>query len=85
MKFRNRDNGRDLELNLVSGSPYWADRDGDLYLTNEIGYCWPERPDTALKLVLRRESPKNDRCSIYKEIPLKSSSSSFHWPSEEIK
>ncbi len=55
MKYFDRENGQEIQLNNIIGSDYWENTSGELYATDSIrGYAWPVRPSHALKSILQR-------------------------------
>ena len=56
MKYLDRDNGREIELNIIMGCTYWENESGELYAVDRSrGYAWPIRPAMALKHILLRQ------------------------------
>ncbi len=55
MKFYDRNNNKELELQEIIGSDYWENSSGEIYAIDSTrGYAWPVRPSHALKSVLER-------------------------------
>lgn len=54
MKYPDRDNGHEKELENIIGTTFWSTKNGELYEI-ENGTCVPVSPRRALESILKRE------------------------------
>lgn len=56
MNYKSKESGREYSLENVEGTDFYADRDGDLYLVESSGYCYPIPAVEAVKALLKRKN-----------------------------
>lgn len=77
MKFLSIEDGRYYSLSKITGTDFWNDQDGDLYLATE-GTCERISGQKALESILRRGKPSSGYCPICDDKCLKGLPASFN-------
>lgn len=78
MHFKNKENGREHNLQKVTGSDFWYNNHEELFIVDEpTGYCYQTTALHALEAVLRRKSNTNDLCCMCLETPHQANPGAF--------
>jgi hypothetical protein len=70
MIFKNKENGREHELNKIEGTDFWYNNHEELFIVDEpTGYCYQTTALHALESILRRKNMRNALCCMCQETP----------------
>ena len=70
MRFKNKENGREHELNRVEGTDFWHNNHDELFIVDEpTGYCYQTTALNAVESLLRRKITGNGLCCLCLEVP----------------